>query len=192
RLDGAQLERDEAPPDRSVLLASVLGLALVLSLYLGWSYWRRMSPHWTQRDFFYLYYTQSQPDEPIGAYLMNWRGETFYSRNTVRQLKELGQLQAFMAGPGKRKWLLVEQARLGAMRQALQPAFRVRVVESRNSKFVLATAEPAAPAPQPPLGTRPPLAPGQQMAPLAPAPQIPAAQGASGGPAPAAPVPPPQ
>jgi 4-amino-4-deoxy-L-arabinose transferase-like glycosyltransferase len=191
RLQGAPLERDEAAPDRSVLLASVLGLALVFSLYLGWSYWRRMSPHWTQRDFFYLYYTQSQPDEPIGAYLMNWRGETFYSRNTVRQLKELGQLQSFMAGPGRRKWLLVEQARLGGMRQALQPAWRVRVVESRNAKFVLATAEPAGPAPQPPLAPRPPFAPTQQV-PLAPPPQNPAAQGASGGPAPAAPAPPPQ
>ncbi len=191
RLQGAPLERDEAAPDRSVLLASVLGLALVFSLYLGWSYWRRMSPHWTQRDFFYLYYTQSQPDEPIGAYLMNWRGETFYSRNTVRQLKELGQLQSFMAGPGRRKWLLVEQARLAGMRQALQPAWRVRVVESRNAKFVLATAEPAGPAPQPPLTPRPPFAPAQQV-PLAPPPQNPAAQGASGGPAPAAPSPPPQ
>jgi 4-amino-4-deoxy-L-arabinose transferase-like glycosyltransferase len=190
RLDGAPLERDEAPPDRSVLVASVLGLALVFSLSLGWSYWRRMSPHWTQRDFFYLYYTQSQPDEPIGAYLMNWRGETFYSRNTVRQLKEVGQLQAFVAGPGKRKWLLVEQARLGGMRQALQPAWRVRVVEDRNAKFVLATAEPAGATPQPSLGPRPPLAPQQMAPPLVPHQN--AAQGASGGPAPAAPVSPPQ
>jgi hypothetical protein len=149
-----------------------------------------MSPHWTQRDFFYLYYTQSQPDEPIGAYLMNWRGETFYSRNTVRQLKEVGQLQAFVAGPGKRKWLLVEQARLGGMRQALQPAWRVRVVEDRNAKFVLATAEPAGATPQPSLGPRPPLAPQQMAPPLVPHQN--AAQGASGGPAPAAPVSPPQ
>jgi 4-amino-4-deoxy-L-arabinose transferase-like glycosyltransferase len=205
RLAGVLPERAEAPQDRSVLMAGLLGLALAFSFYLGWSYWRRMSPHWTQRDFFYLYYNQSQPDEPIGAYLMNWRGETFYSRNTVRQLKEAGQLQSFMAGPGRRKWLLVEQARLAGMRQALQPNYRVRVVEARNIKFVLAVAEPV--TPQAPQGGAPFVQPGSNPPAVAPpggmpsrppqgaAPQAPSPasqQGQSGGsPAPAQPPAPP-
>jgi len=72
---------------------------------------------------------------------MNWRGETFYSRNRVRQLKENRKLTEFMAGPGERKWLLVEQGRLSALRQALGPAARLRVVESRNNKFALTVVE---------------------------------------------------
>ena len=46
-----------------------------------------------------------------------------------------------MAGPGERKWLLVEQGRLSALRQALGPAARLRVVESRNNKFALTVVE---------------------------------------------------
>jgi hypothetical protein len=64
-----------------------------------------------------------------------------------------------MAGPGPRKWLLVEHSRLPALRQALGSSVRLRVVESRNNKFALAVTDarsgsaPEAPQPeQPPPG----------------------------------------
>ena len=141
RMDGAPLTNEESPQDRSILLGSLVALAVALAVFLGWFHWRALSPHWTQRDLFWEYYHKSTPDEPIGAYLMNWRGETFYSRNRVRQLKENRKLTEFMAGPGERKWLLVEQGRLSALRQALGPAARLRVVESRNNKFALTVVE---------------------------------------------------
>ena len=59
----------------------------------------------------------------------------------MRQLKENHKLSEFMAGPGDRKWLLVEQGRLSALRQALGPTVRLRVIESRNNKFALTLAE---------------------------------------------------
>jgi 4-amino-4-deoxy-L-arabinose transferase-like glycosyltransferase len=156
---GAGSERKEEPQDRTIVLVALAGLAAAFALYLGWFHFRALSPHWTQRDLFWEYYQESTPDEPIGAYLMNWRGETFYSRNQVRQLKDQGKLQEFIAGPGARKWLLVEQARLAGLRQALGNSVRLRVIESRNNKFVLAIAETRvagpgeAPAvPQPPPG----------------------------------------
>ena len=92
--------RPEEPQDRKIVVASLAGLAAVFAIYLGWFHFRALSPHWTQRDLFWEYYQQSTPDEPIGAYLMNWRGETFYSRNQVRQLKDQTKLQEFVAGPG--------------------------------------------------------------------------------------------
>jgi len=141
RMGGAPLTNQESRQDRSIVLGSLVGLAVAFAIFLGWFHWRALSPHWTQRDLFWEYYHQSTPDEPIGAYLMNWRGETFYSKNRVRQLKENQKLSEFMAGPGDRKWLLVEQARLMALRQALGPSVRLRVVESRNNKFALAVAE---------------------------------------------------
>ncbi|HWE22829.1 MAG TPA: glycosyltransferase family 39 protein, partial [Myxococcales bacterium] len=141
RMDGAPPTTPESPQDRSIVLGSLVALGVALAIFLGWFHWRALSPHWTQRDLFWEYYQRSTPDEPIGAYLMNWRGETFYSRNRVRQLKENAKLSEFMAGPGDRKWLLVEQGRVSALRQALGPAVRLRVVESRNNKFALAVAE---------------------------------------------------
>jgi 4-amino-4-deoxy-L-arabinose transferase-like glycosyltransferase len=134
-------EPKEEPQDRVVLLVALAGLAAALALYLGWFHFRALSPHWTQRDLFWEYYQESTPEEPIGAYLMNWRGETFYSKNQVRQLKDQGKLQEFMAGPGARKWLLVEHSRLPALRQVLGNSVRLRVVESRNNKFALVVVE---------------------------------------------------
>jgi hypothetical protein len=141
RMDGAPLANQESPQDRTILLGTLVALSVALAIFLGWFHWRALSPHWTQRDLFWEYYHQSSPDEPIGAYLMNWRGETFYSRNRVRQLKENQKLAQFMAGPGDRKWLLVEQARVSALRQALGSSVRLRIVESRNNKFALTVAE---------------------------------------------------
>jgi len=130
--------------DRNVAAWSLISVALAFALFCGWFHWRRLSPHWTQRDLFWEYYHQSTPDEPIGAYLMNWRGETFYSKNTVRQVGRAAPaatLQDFLNGPGARKWLLVEQARLGALRGVLGGNARLRVVESRNNKFALTLLE---------------------------------------------------
>ena len=58
------------------------------ALWFNWSHWVDLSHHWTQRDLFWRYYAQRKPGEPIAAFLMNWRGETFYSRNTVKQIKD--------------------------------------------------------------------------------------------------------
>jgi len=141
RLRVEETERKEEPQARVIVLVALAGLAAAFALYLGWFHFRALSPHWTQRDLFWEYYQESTPDEPIGAYLMNWRGETFYSKNRVRQLKDQGKLQEFMAGPGPRKWLLVEQTRLPALRQALGNSVRLRVVESRNNKFALTVTD---------------------------------------------------
>jgi len=179
----AKTQGTPAPPeprqDRRVMVGTMLACAAAMGLYLGWVHWRQLSPHWTQRDLFWTYYQQSTPDEPIAAYQMNWHGETLYSKNTVRQIarssEPMTSVADFLAGPGKRKWFLVEQERVGGLRQVIGSAARLRVVESRNIKFVLAVAEP-----------NPVIAP----APLSPVPQGPgpyAPPGSSGGsPAPGA------
>jgi hypothetical protein len=135
----------EAPQDRLVAVWALTGVALAFAVFLGWYHWRKLSPHWSQRDLFWIYYHQSQPDEPIGAYQMNWRGEQFYSKNTVREIVRqsppMATLAEFMSGPGARKWILVEQARVGNLRQALGNMGRLRVVESRNNKFALTVVE---------------------------------------------------
>lgn len=144
RMQGTPLTAPEWRQDRHVAVFALAALALSFAVLCGWFHWRRLSPHWTQRDLFWEYFHQGAPDEPIAAYQMNWRGETFYSRNTVRQVGRPGApnttLAEFMSGPGQRKWFLVEQSRVNGLRQALGAA-RLRVVESRNNKFVLAVAD---------------------------------------------------
>jgi 4-amino-4-deoxy-L-arabinose transferase-like glycosyltransferase len=166
RMEGAPLLGPEAPQDRLVAVCALVGLALSFALFLGWYHWRKLSPHWTQRDLFWTYYHQSEPDEPIGAYQMNWRGEQFYSKNTVREIVRqeapMCTLPDFLNGPGKRKWILVEQGRLGGLRQAIGNAGRLKVVEARNNKFALTVVEKSSdekPQPPPPLLQPPPQGP---------------------------------
>jgi hypothetical protein len=101
-----------------------------------------LSHHWTQRDLFWRYYDQRRPDEPITAYMMDWKGETFYSRNTVRQDKDSAPRLAIYGQLPGRKWALVEQPRLGLLRQALGAEKVVTPIDRNlNVKFVLVTIE---------------------------------------------------
>jgi 4-amino-4-deoxy-L-arabinose transferase-like glycosyltransferase len=168
RMSGAALETPEAPQDRVVAVLALCGLAVAFAVFCGWFHWRKLSPHWTQRDLFWEYLHESRPDEPIGAYQMNWRGEQFYSKNTVREIARQGPpvitLPEFVNGPGARKWVLVEQSRVASLRQALGVTARLKIVESRNNKFALGTIEreekPPPPQPQQQLpGEHAPQAP---------------------------------
>jgi 4-amino-4-deoxy-L-arabinose transferase-like glycosyltransferase len=168
RMQGTPLASPESPQDRNVAVFALLSLAIAFAVFCGWFHWRSLSPHWTQRDLFWEYYHQSTPDEPIAAYQMNWRGETFYSRNTVRQVGRPGApsatLAEFMNGPGQRKWFLMEQSRINGLRQALGTA-QMKVVESRNNKFALAVVERAEEKQQQPVNAQPEKATGPMGAP---------------------------
>lgn len=120
------------------------GLALVFALWLSWSHWVELSHHWTQRDLFWRYAAQRRDGEPIAAYLMDWKGETFYSRNRVVQIKpgqEAEQLRRLFSQPG-RVWILVEHSRLAVLHRMVAGARRLTTIDPRvNNKFVLVVAE---------------------------------------------------
>ncbi len=126
---------------RVMLFGSFWALAFSFAIWLNWSHWVDLSHHWTQRDLFWRYYAQRKPDEPIVAFMMNWRGETFYSKNTVKQIKDNGRLSQYAALPG-RKWALVEHDRLGLLRNAVGADKTVTLIDKDlNNKFVLVSIE---------------------------------------------------
>ncbi|MEW5737842.1 MAG: glycosyltransferase family 39 protein [Myxococcota bacterium] len=127
---------------RVELFATGLAGALVFALWFSWSHWVDLSHHWTQRDQFWRYFSQRRAGEPIAAFLMNWRGETFYSRNTVKQIKDNPNvgMQNYAAQPG-RKWSLVEHARLGILKSAVGNRNVTLVDKDLNNKFVLVIIE---------------------------------------------------
>jgi hypothetical protein len=127
---------------RAELFTIFSALSLGFALWFSWSHWVDLSHHWTQRDLFWRYYDQRRPDEPITAYMMDWKGETFYSRNTVRQDKDSAPRLAIYGQLPGRKWALVEQPRLGLLRQALGAEKVVTPIDRNlNVKFVLVTIE---------------------------------------------------
>ncbi|MBM7114315.1 glycosyltransferase family 39 protein [Archangium primigenium] len=126
---------------RVLLYGTFWALAAGFALWFSWGHWVDLSHHWTQRDLFWRYYAQRKPGEPITAYLMNWRGETFYSRNTVKQIRETPKLKPFVDQPG-REWALVEHNRLNVLRQTAGADKTVTVIDRDiNNKFVLVTID---------------------------------------------------
>ena len=133
--------------------------ALVSGLWGGWYFFNAMGPHWSQRHLFDTYFALRQGDEPIGAYMMNWRGETFYSRNTVSQLKNNTRLKSWLkAHPDRRLFILVEQKRLNKLKNQLPPELRrsVRILDRTCNKFYLVSVEKRPPFQPGPRHTRPP------------------------------------
>lgn len=119
--------------------ATVIASA-VIALFLSWQHWPALGRHWTQRELLARYFAQRQPGEPLGAFLMNWKGETFYTRNEVVQLSARdprGELAAFALRPG-RAFLVVEHARIPMLRSVLPPGQRIEVIAPDTmNKFAL-------------------------------------------------------
>ena|GEM_PF-312653 len=129
---------------RLLLFSIFWTFALCFACWFSWNHWVKLSHHWTQRDLFWRYYRQHRPGEPIAAFEMNWRGETFYSRNTVEQFR-LGdsstRLRNFVSAPG-REWVLTEHARLPTLTSVVGADKRVNIIDRDiNNKFVLVTVD---------------------------------------------------
>lgn len=98
----------------------------------------KLAPHWSQRYLFNTYHAMKQGDEPIIAYLMNWRGESFYSKGTEPQINDGNQLKNRLKAPG-REFVLVETTRYKGLESLLAADFRgkVQIVDRSNAKWFL-------------------------------------------------------
>lgn len=125
---------------RQWLIGAFAGCAVAFACYLSYVHWEQLSPNWSQRDIFHTYFAEKKAGETIAAYFMNWRGETFYSKNDVRQLKDPDKLRQFIAepsGPANRHWVIVEQARYGMIQQALGDKHQYEIRDDSDNKFFL-------------------------------------------------------
>ena len=126
---------------RTMLFGTFAAGVVAFALWFNWSHWVELSHHWTQRDLFWRYYDKRQSDEPIVAYQMDWKGETFYSRNTVKQIKTSDKMTDYINMPG-RKWALVEQGQRFTDLQRLVGSHAFQAYDRRlNAKFVLVSID---------------------------------------------------
>jgi hypothetical protein len=91
-----------------------------------------------------LYLQTRAPGEPLAAFLMNWKGETFYSRNDVVQIgtAEPRSALALLLSSHPRAFFLVEHHRLETLRSVLPPNTTLSPIEPQTmNKFVLAVAQ---------------------------------------------------
>jgi 4-amino-4-deoxy-L-arabinose transferase-like glycosyltransferase len=126
--------------------------ALLGAAWGGWYFFNQMGTHWSQRHLFDTYHALRQADEPIAAYSMNWRGETFYSRNEVTQAKNNTRLKQWLSRhKNKRKFILVEQHRLKKLKEQLGHAQKrtLRILDRSCNKFYLVSVEDELKEPDP-------------------------------------------
>ncbi|HEX2571604.1 MAG TPA: glycosyltransferase family 39 protein [Polyangia bacterium] len=143
--------------------APTLGLLFLGGFACLWTSWAidrhltDLSPHWSQKHVIATYYRlRKGPDEPLIAWQMYWRGETFYSKNVIydHRLPQaektvfLGdrnteKLQAyFKEHAGRRVFFIIERSRFESLRALLPEAARptLQTVDQTNNKVYLAVA----------------------------------------------------
>lgn len=128
---------------RRVVLATS-AMAVAFALFLSWQHWEALGRHWTQRQLVDLYLQTRAPGEPLAAFLMNWKGETFYTRNDVVQIGAADPRGALtlLLSSHPRAFFLVEHHRLETLRSVLPPNTTLDAIAPQTmNKFVLAVAQ---------------------------------------------------
>jgi hypothetical protein len=103
----------------------------------------RVSQHWTQRHLVETWYALRAGDEPLIAYQMDWKGETFYSKNAEIQIKKNAADLRLAVGRSGREFVLVQTDRLEGLKTALGRGAdsRVTVVDRSNAKWLLVVVD---------------------------------------------------
>jgi 4-amino-4-deoxy-L-arabinose transferase-like glycosyltransferase len=127
------------PAERSGFVAATLAASVLFGIFAVQVYFNRASQHWSQRALFETYASMRAPGEPLIAFQMDWKGETFYGKNQEIQIKKSGvDLKKAVERPG-REFILVQTDRFGGLKNALGKELepKIRVVDRSNQKWYL-------------------------------------------------------
>lgn len=135
---------------------ALCGVAIAFTFFLLNVYMKQTSEVWSQKGLLATYYQErSGPEEPVIAWQMYWRGETFYTQNEIYEgprdertvflgARNAEDLQAYLGRKsGKRVFFVVERARLERLRALLPESARgsLTIRNDGNNKFLLASAQ---------------------------------------------------
>jgi 4-amino-4-deoxy-L-arabinose transferase-like glycosyltransferase len=130
--------------------------SVVFSYYLLDGVLRDITPQWTQKHPIAAYYRErASPDEKLVAYMMYWRGETFYTKNAIfegpREDRTVfdtenasDQMKIWIErNRGKRAFFLYDRGRQNELKSLLPPETQssFTVIFLENNKFSLARAD---------------------------------------------------
>jgi hypothetical protein len=121
-----------------------MAMAVALSILLSAMYWPLVAKHWSQRELTAHYFQNREaPDEPLVAFLMNWKGETFYTRNQViQQMQPDAQAIQAQLVQHPRTFFVVEHSRLALLQSLIGKGHRVTPIAPETvNKFVLVVVE---------------------------------------------------
>jgi hypothetical protein len=136
---------------RTLRAAGALGLCGLSVLFAAFCldvYMIDLTPHWSQRDLIRRYYRErSGPEQPLLAWQMYWRGETFYTGNRVAAFASVknAEIKSWLAleeNRDKTVFVLLEHQRVDRLKTLLAGRPLELLTRPRdNNKFVLARVE---------------------------------------------------
>lgn len=129
----------------------VVGLSAVAVLFAAWGidvYFVKTSPHWGQRETVLAYYRAKQEiPGPIMAFQMNWKGENFYTGNSIPAFVSSGKkFQDYVLEQKKKGvktfYFMTEHGRMGSLANELggPRVFDKLTTPELNNKFGLVRA----------------------------------------------------
>jgi 4-amino-4-deoxy-L-arabinose transferase-like glycosyltransferase len=123
---------------------ATLAAAVLFSIFVVQVHFNRASQHWSQRALVGTYLSMKESDEPLIAFQMDWKGETFYSKNQDIQIKKSGADLKKACDQAGREFVLVQTDRFGGLKSALGKDYesKIRVVDRSNVKWYLVVIEP--------------------------------------------------
>ncbi len=123
-------------------VAGFVVAGLIFGVFGSQVYFNRLAQHWGHKYLIDTYYEQREPGEPLIAYQMNWRGETFYSANQDDQAKKNAQFKKSIKKPG-RKFVLTETKRLKNLKSVLgkEGQKKMKIINRSSKKWYLVLLE---------------------------------------------------
>jgi len=130
--------------------------AVAFTFYILDDFMPAVAPFWSQKGPIATYYrSRRSPDERLIAYMLYWRGETFYTSNEIYEgpteertvFDQEGadeRLKEWIAHHrGRRAFFIFEQYQQARITGDLPPEARpsFRVIDDSNNKFSLAQAD---------------------------------------------------
>jgi 4-amino-4-deoxy-L-arabinose transferase-like glycosyltransferase len=127
---------------RKAATLSLVGVSLAFAVFMLDVYMIDLTPHWSQSDLIQRYYKERKgPSEPLVAWQMNWKGESFYTGSRINVFVELDN-KKLLEWVGKSKgtpaFFVLEHGRLDRLKRALSPReFKTLTTTRDCNKFVL-------------------------------------------------------
>jgi 4-amino-4-deoxy-L-arabinose transferase-like glycosyltransferase len=144
------------PRVRRLGIYALPAAAIVFTFFILDDFMPKVAPYWSQKGPIAAYYQHRRsPDERLIAYMLYWRGETFYTSNEIYQGPEDERTVFDQEGAddrlrdwltrhrGHRMFFLFERHQQARIRDDLPPDARdsFQMVDELNNKFSLASAD---------------------------------------------------
>ncbi len=121
----------------------VAAAGLLVGLYVAHGFLPELSAHYSPKEVYDRYTQLAGPGEPLGEYRVGSRAAAYYAKGEVQELRNQGELIAFLLRPGRR-WAVLPAEELPAIDRAIRRRARrhLFVPELRGGRVVLVANEP--------------------------------------------------